>query len=75
MVTALVVVELPTIKLVMLAKVATRLEKNPLVLVALDAMRLVVEKLVELPLVITEEDAKIFWAKRLRKRLAAVPNV
>ena len=58
-----------------LAKVATREEKNPLVLVALVAVRLVVKKLVELPLVITEEDAKIFWAKRLRNLLSEVPMV
>ena len=39
--TALVVVELPTIKLVMLASVATRDEKKPLVLVLLVEKRFV----------------------------------
>ena len=52
--TAFVVVELPTIKLVMLANVATREEKNPLVLVAFDAMRLVVEALVIVAFVVVE---------------------
>ena len=51
---ALVVVELPTIKLVMLARVATSEEMNPLVLVALDAIRLVVEALVIVALVVVE---------------------
>ena len=48
------VVELPTIKLEMLASVATRDEKNPLVDVALDAMRLVVEALVIVAFVVVE---------------------
>jgi hypothetical protein len=85
-----VVVELPTIKLVIEAKVATKEEKNPLVEVALDAIRLVVEalvmvalvverlvvkKLVEDPLVITEEEAKMFCTKRLRNLFILVPSV
>ena len=44
----------------MLASVATRLEKKPLVLVLLIDARFVAKKLVELPLVITDEDAKMF---------------
>ena len=48
------VVELPTTRLVMLASVATRDEKNPLVEVALDAIRLVVEAFVIVALVVVE---------------------
>ena len=52
--TAFVVVEFPTTKLVMEAKVATKEEKNPLVLVALDAIRLVVEALTIVAFVVVE---------------------
>jgi hypothetical protein len=53
-VTALVVVELPMMTLVKLARVATRDAKKPLVEVALDAMKLVVEALVIVALVVVE---------------------
>ena len=74
----------------MLARVATRDEKKPLVVVllvvtalvvvefpitALVAVRLVAKKLVEVPLVITEVEAKMFCAKRLRNLLRLVPSV
>ena len=52
--TALVVVEFPTTRLVMLASVATREEKNPLVEVELEAIRLVVEALTIVALVVVE---------------------
>ena len=50
-ITALVVVELPTTRLVMFASVATNEEKNPFVEVLLEAVRLVMTALVvvELP--------------------------
>ena len=88
--TALVVVEFPTIKSVMLANVATRDEKKPLVEVLLVAVKLVTprlvavafvklalvaKKLVELLLVITEEEAKMFCVKRFKNLFADVPSV
>lgn len=36
--------------------------------------RLVAKKLVEVPLVMTELEAKMFWAKRFKKRNALVPS-
>ena len=81
--------EFPTTKLVIEAKVATREEMKELVLVllvriallvkklvvvALLPLKLVVKKLVEVPLVIREEEAKIFWTKRLRNLLRGVPR-
>ena len=51
---ALVVVLFPMMTLVKLAKVATKLAKNPLVLVALEAMRLVVEAFVMVAFVVVE---------------------
>jgi hypothetical protein len=59
----------------MLARVATRDEMNELVLVLLVEARLVAKKLVEDPLVITEVEAKMFCAKRLRNLLRLVPSV
>ena len=53
-VTALVVVEFPTIRLVIELRVAIKDEKNPLVEVALDAMRLVVEAFVIVAFVVVE---------------------
>ena len=50
----MVVVELPIMISVMLAKVATRDEKKPLVEVALDATRLEVEAFVIVALVVVE---------------------
>ena len=87
--TAFVVVEFPTIKLVMEARVATRDEKKPLVVdelvivalvaarfveVLLIALKLVVKKFVEVELAIREEDAKIFCTKRLRNLLSDEPR-
>ena len=77
--TALVVVEFPTIRLVMDASVATREEKNPLVevllvIVELVAAKLVVKKLVDVELVIRDADAKIFCTKRLRNLLSDEPS-
>ncbi len=60
---ALVVVELPTMRSVMFARVARRLEKNPVVVVLLVTEVLVIVALV----------AKMFSAKRLRNLLSDVP--
>ena len=102
---ATVVLEFPTIRLVIVAKVEKREEMNPLVVVLLVAVRLlikafvvlefptirlvivakvekreemvpVVEKrLVLVLLVITEEEAKMLFAKRLRNLLRGVPRL
>ena len=65
-VTALVVVEFPTIRLVIELRVAIKDEKKPLVEVALDAMRLVVEAfvivafvVVELPMIALVKEANV----------------
>ena len=50
----MVVVEFPIMTLVKFASVATRLAKKPFVLVAFDAMRLVVEALVMVAFVVVE---------------------
>ena len=85
---ALVVVELPTIKLAIEAKEAMREEMKELVLVllvekrlvavalviaALVAVKLVANKLVEELLVIIEDEAKMFCAKRLRNLFRLEP--
>ena len=62
---AFVVLEFPTIRLVIVAKVEKREEMVP-----------VVEKrLVLVLLVITEEEAKMLFAKRLRNLLRGVPRL
>ena len=81
--TAFVVVELPTIRSVMLANVATRDEKKPLVLVLFVALRLVMKafvvvefptiKLVMLAKVATREAKKpLVLVLLVEKRLVAV---
>ena len=87
---ALVVVELPTMRLEIEARVATSEEMKELVevevverrlvverfvVVALLLLKLLVKKLLEEALVITEDEAKIFSAKRLRNLLRELPRV
>ena len=43
-------------------------------IVALVPVKLVVKKLVEVPEVMTEVEAKMFWTKRLRNLLSEVPS-
>ena len=89
-VTALVV-EFPTMRLVIEARVATREEKKPLVEVALDAVKLVVEAfvivafvVVELPMIALVIEARVATREEIKelvevalveKRLVAVTAV
>jgi hypothetical protein len=54
--------------------VITALVAARLVVVALVLPRSVVKKLVEVPLVITDDEAKMFCVKRLRNRAKLVPS-
>ena len=75
-ITALVVVELPTMRSVMLARDATRDEKNPLVEVLLVVTRLVVVALVKVALVAVSEVKNAVVAARIdAKKLVVVASV
>ena len=68
-VTALVVVEFPTMRLVIEARVATREEKKPLVEVALDAVKLVIVALVvvEFPTMRSVIEARVATKEEIKE--------
>jgi hypothetical protein len=75
---AFVVEEFVTLRLRIVARLEKKVSMKPLVLVLSEVtnfveLRFVEKRLLDVALVMTEDDAKIFCAKRLRNRLNAVP--